>query len=103
MGVANDSEKARVAAVAGQATSDEWRGTGKKTAWEAALSQHSDEWQPWQQTELVNGHKKVMDEANTREAGRNKAIQGQEDDDAWRAKKALMQKGVPKDLLWQPW
>jgi len=44
-----------------------------------------------------------MDEANTREAGRNKAIQGQEDDDAWRAKKALMQKGVPKDLLWQPW
>jgi len=104
MGVANDSEKARVAAVDAQSTSDEWRATGKKTAWEAALAQ--DEWQPWQQADLVAGHKKVMDEAATRETGRTKAINAQETDDAWRsarAQRSLAQKQVPKDLLWQPW
>ena len=36
MGWANEKEAARTAAVAGQASSDVWRGQGLKTAWESA-------------------------------------------------------------------
>jgi len=102
MGVANDSEGIRTAAINDQKLSDEWRGEGPVTPWGGALNQKgsgaqwSEGYEPmtpkpyaspaltWFQPAAKVNHDYTMGVANTDEAQRNAAIKAESDSNVWR-------------------
>jgi len=81
-------EASRTAAVAGQATSDVWRGKGVKIAWEPAFLQMPPTDVPHDYGDPVAieaQHKFTMDQAAGFEASRKAAIAAQAASDVWRS------------------
>jgi len=76
MGVANQDEKERNAAIAKQAASDVWRANGPVTAWEkASLAQAGGD--PWYQADFERFHGNTMSTANDDERQRVASVKQQ--------------------------